>query len=194
MESTSTKTELREAAKRLLWADGYAAMSPRQILAESGAGHGSLYHHYTGKEALAADALAEVEAELCAWGSGLLDSDAPPLDRIRAFLLVERDGLRGCRLGRLASESDVIASDALRGPIARYLAHAERLLARAFEEAIATRMLPGTLDPSALAAAAVAVVQGGYVTSRAARDVAAIRHATCGFWAMIEALRSGEGI
>ena len=189
MESTNTKAELRDAAKRLLWADGYAAMSPRRILAESGAGQGSLYHHYAGKEALAADALAEVEAELCALASGLLDNDAPPLDRIRAFLFAERDGVRGCRLGRLTSESDVIASVTLRGPIARYLAHVEQLLAQAFDEAIVSGMLSDTLDPAALATAAVAVVQGGYVTSRAARDGATMRRATLCFWAMIVALR-----
>ncbi len=83
----------------------------------------------------------------------------------------------------------MIASDALRGPIARYLAHAERLLATAFAEAIAAGKLPDALDPDALAAAAIAVVQGGYLTSRAAREGAAIGRATRGFWALIDALR-----
>ena len=47
------KGELVKAAKKLMWERGYEGVSPRDLLDESGAGHGSLYHHFKGKLNLA---------------------------------------------------------------------------------------------------------------------------------------------
>jgi len=43
------KGELVKAAKKLMWERGYEAVSPRDLLEESGAGQGSLYHPLQGK-------------------------------------------------------------------------------------------------------------------------------------------------
>ncbi len=45
----SKRTALIEATKALLWERGYEATSPRDMLHRSGAGQGSLYHHFSGK-------------------------------------------------------------------------------------------------------------------------------------------------
>jgi len=46
------KGELVKAAKKLMWERGYEGVSPRDLLDESGAGQGSLYHHFGGKTEL----------------------------------------------------------------------------------------------------------------------------------------------
>ena len=48
---------LIEAAQELLWERGYTAMSPKDIQALAQAGQGSMYHHFKGKQDLAALAL-----------------------------------------------------------------------------------------------------------------------------------------
>jgi TetR/AcrR family transcriptional regulator, transcriptional repressor for nem operon len=63
--------------------------------------------------------------------------DNLPLDRIKDYLLTDRDDLKGCRLGRLANESEVLADDRLRAPLARYFGHVQSLVQQALEEACA---------------------------------------------------------
>ena len=60
----SKREAIVQAAKDLMWEEGYEAMSPRDVLQRSGAGQGSLYHHFRGKRDLAAQALWELNAEL----------------------------------------------------------------------------------------------------------------------------------
>ena len=60
----SKREDLVAATKSLLWDLGYEAMSPKKIMRESGAGQGSLYHHFTGKMDRAVAALNEIEAEM----------------------------------------------------------------------------------------------------------------------------------
>lgn len=160
-------------------------MSPRTVMAESGAGQGSLYHHFRSKQQLAAAALAEVSAELTEIAESLFASATPPMDRLSAYLLLDRNGLKGCRLGRLANEVDVLATPGLRAPIAAYFARLEALVRVAVSEAQAAGSLDPTLDAEAVSAAVVAAVQGGFLLSRASQDAAAIDRATKGAWALL---------
>ncbi|WP_162175571.1 TetR/AcrR family transcriptional regulator [Brevundimonas bacteroides] len=183
------KRELRDAAKSLLWEGGYAAMSPRRVLDASGAGQGSLYHHYRGKRHLAEDALKEIEDEMTAIAHKTFDPTVPPLDRIRAYLLDDRDGRRGCRLGRLVSETEVIDEPSLRAPIARYFGTVRKLLIDALAEAEATGTLKPGYDTVSVADAIVASIQGGFLLSRAEGDGNRVRSAGQGMVSMLEALR-----
>ncbi len=130
----SAREQILDAAKTLLWQRGYEAMSPRAVLAESGAGQGSLYHHFRGKADLAATAITEVSADLCTVAGIALSRDLPPLERVVAYLSQPREALRGCRLGRIAAEP-VIADGAIREPIAAYFAYIEGELAAALADA-----------------------------------------------------------
>ncbi len=183
----SKRADLIAAAKALLWEIGYEAMSPRKILEASGAGQGSLYHHFKGKMDLAAKALAEVEEEMREVFDRIFAADAPPLDRLFRYLALERNGLNGCRLGRLANEP-AIAEAALRAPLARYFRHVETVIAETVAEAAARGDIDPAVEPDRIAAALVAVVQGGYVLSRVHQDPAHIRRATDGAAAMLAAL------
>src|SRR5579871_2929263 len=45
----TTRDRLVESAQALLWERGYVAMSPKAVQERSGAGQGSMYHHFKGK-------------------------------------------------------------------------------------------------------------------------------------------------
>lgn len=177
-----------DAAKKLLWELGYAKMSPGKVLAASGAGHGSLYHHFKSKRALAAEALAEVEAELMDVARRMFDPNKPPLARLRDYLLLQRDGLRGCRLGRLANETELLDDDELRMHLQRYFAAIHLHVRTAIDDACRLGDLPSRARGDDLAEAVVATVQGGFVISRATRDPQAVGRACRGAWRMIELL------
>jgi TetR/AcrR family transcriptional repressor of nem operon len=172
----SKRDDLLKAAKKLLWERGYEATSPRDIQEASGAGQGSFYHHFDGKLALAVAALEEVSAEMSTSATGAAGNDASGLDRFSRYLSQTRDGLKGCRLGRFASESSIAESE-LRAPIERYFSGLERYLGDALADAQRSGDLSSKCKPADLAIMLVAVVQGGYVLSRIHRDKDAINRA-----------------
>ena len=55
----TTRDRLIQSAQELLWERGFVGMSPKTIQARSGAGQGSMYHHFKGKADLAAAAIEE---------------------------------------------------------------------------------------------------------------------------------------
>ena len=161
----SKREALVEAAKSLLWERGFEAMSPRDVLRRSRAGQGSLYHFWSGKEELAAEAMSAVAEEVsrrievtCGPGTGT------GIERLRRFLMSDRDALRGCRLGRMAQDPDL--PDSLRRSVAAGFERLRSVLARAVEDAQQEGDLRSDLNASAIADAVIAVVQGGYVLAR----------------------------
>jgi len=192
MADQDARRRLLDAAKRLLWDRGFDATSPRAVLAESGVGQGSLYHHFPTKKALAGAALDELADDLIAEADRLLGEDGrPPLDRLRAWLTRPRDGLKGCRMGRLSGDPEVFDA-ALHGPLARYFDHLRARVADCLRQAQVHRQVPGDLDADAVAATLVAVVQGGYVLSRTSSDGEAVGRATAGAMALLDALAAGR--
>jgi AcrR family transcriptional regulator len=183
----SKREAIVQAAKDLIWEEGYEAMSPRDVLQRSGAGQGSLYHHFTGKRDLAAQALWETNAELRSVADRVFGHpERPPLERVRRFLdVLARDPLKGCRVGRVAAESS-IEDEALRAPIAAWFEYVEGKLGEAFEEARAAGHMGADVDPGDLALTVVAAVQGGYLLARAHADPDAMRRALAGALALIE--------
>lgn len=181
----SKRDAIIDATKALLWDVGYEAMSPKRILCESGAGQGSLYHHFDGKKHLATVALSEIQSEMNAALNEIFSPDRRPMDRINAFLSKKRDGRRGCRLGRLANET-AIADPALRDPVQTHFESVERLIAEALREAKHSGIVARDADTDSLAAAIVAVVQGGYVLSRVHQDPTYIEKATRGAQALLD--------
>lgn len=158
---------LIESARELLWDRGYVGTSPRAIQERAGAGQGSMYHHFSGKQELAAAALWRSAEQLRGEVGSILDGPGGALERIAACLLRERDVLRGCRMGRMAQDPDVVASPVLREPVRTALAWLCERCAHVLREGQAAGELSAGLDPDATAAMLAAVVQGGYVLARA---------------------------
>lgn len=181
---SSKRDALLKSAKKLLWERGFEATSPRDIQDASGAGQGSFYHHFDGKLDLAATALEEVSIEMCEFASELLDETVGGLDRVERFLVQQRDGSKGCRLGRFAMEVS-ISEAKLRGPIDAYFRHLETLLAEALADAQRTGQLADDLKPADLAQMIIATVQGGFILSRVRRDKDAINRSGAAAMALL---------
>ncbi len=65
-----SKQELVAAMCALLAERGFEATSPTMILQRSSIGHGSMYHHYRGKEDLALDAISHIRGHGVAFLEG----------------------------------------------------------------------------------------------------------------------------
>jgi len=177
----SKRTAIVAATQELLWERGYEATSPRTILERSGAGQGSLYHHFVDKKHLAITALNDVETQLRhELATTLSDLERTPLARILAWLDLPRAAVRGCRLGRLAFERTVIEDDDLRAPLARYFEDLERHLRDTLTQAVAVHELPQHINVPAVAALMVTTVQGGYLLSRIHHDPGKLQEAVAG--------------
>ncbi len=185
-----SKQDILDAAKSLLWRDGYASMSPRKVMDASGAGQGSLYHHFRSKAALAEAALDAIADELIASAELLFTTDLPPMDLIGAYLTLERDGLKGCRLGRLANETEVLGDPSLQARLHSYFVRIEALLSASLRAAQADGTLPASLNVADTAALLAASVQGGFLLSRAKADREDVARATRGAWALLQASQS----
>ena len=183
----STREHLVNAAKELLWERGYEAMSPRAVQERSGAGQGSFYHHFANKADLAATALGEVAAEMQEALDSVLHTDKPPLERVKAYLRLPREALRGCRLGRMTQEQ-VLDQEALRRPILSYFLSSKQEITTALEQAQREGTLSSAIDASDVATALVAVVQGGYVLARALQDPQQMDQALHGALALLDGL------
>jgi TetR/AcrR family transcriptional repressor of nem operon len=187
MYRMSMREALLDAGKELLWERGYSAMSPRDILRRSGAGQGSLYHFFEGKEGLAAEALRVVSVEVseriaatCGPGTGT------GMQRIERFLKSERDPLRGCRLGRMAQDPEL--PESLRRSVASGLDALASVLEGAVRDAQLEGELPRELDPGTLADTLIAVVQGGYVLARAHKSRDHMTRVTNALWVTLKLL------
>ena len=188
MPKPSKRDQLVEATKALLWDVGYEAMSPRDIQARSAARPGSLYHHFPSKLAIAGEALAAATAEEIARLDEVFADGVPPLEAIRSYILLDRDVLRGCRLGRLVQEAS-IENDVLRQPVAAYFEALRNHIARSLLRAQSDGTFEACIDPEALAVSLTALIQGGYVLARTFRDETLMGHAQQGALALISELR-----
>lgn len=182
------KRRILAAAKELLWRVGFEGMSPKRLLAESGAGQGSLYHHFSGKKAVALAALEEVEKDVAEDLALLADERVAPLEAVRRFLFTPRRGALGCRFGRLVNESS-FDDFTLRAPIERYFTRVEEGLAARLRQAQESGALDPALDAERLAVAVSALIQGGYVLSRARRSDAPLQEAVSAGWALLQRAR-----
>ncbi|MFH8467773.1 TetR/AcrR family transcriptional regulator [Streptomyces sp. NPDC017991] len=188
----STPERLIEATRELLWERGYVGTSPKAILQRAGAGQGSMYHHFTGKSELALAAIRRTAEEMRATAEAVLGGPGSPSERIEAYLRRERDVLRGCPVGRLTMDPDVVVSDALRAPVDETLDWLCERLAGIVEEGQERGEFASALDGEEIAATIVATVQGGYVLARASGSTAAFDTGVRGLLSLL-ALRSPSG-
>lgn len=187
----STPERLIEATRELLWERGYVGTSPKAIQQQAGAGQGSMYHHFTGKPDLALAAILRTAEEMRGTAGRLLDGPGSARERISAYLLRERDALRGCPVGRLTMDPEVVANDELRAPVDETIGWLRGRLAELVQEGLDEGEFAPGLVPGQVAATIVATVQGGYVLARASGSTAAFDTAVEGLLALLTAPTTG---
>ncbi|MER6375730.1 TetR/AcrR family transcriptional regulator [Streptomyces mirabilis] len=188
----STPERLIESTRELLWERGYVGTSPKAIQEHAGAGQGSMYHHFKGKPDLALAAIRRTAEELRAAAEGVLGAPGSPYARVEAYLRRERDVLRGCPVGRLTMDPDVIASVELRAPVDETIDWLRERLAGIVEEGKEQGQFAPSLDAEEIAATILATVQGGYVLARASGSPAAFDTAVRGLLALLSP--AGRGL
>ncbi|MEU3556075.1 TetR/AcrR family transcriptional regulator [Streptomyces fragilis] len=178
---------LVESTRELLWERGYTGISPKGIQQRAGVGQGSMYHHFAGKRELALAAIGRTAEETRARAEEQLSGTGTSVERVTAYLRRERDVLRGCPIGRLTQDPEVMADPALREPVDRTLAWLRERLAQVLAEGRERGELDAGLDPWAVAATTVAVLQGGYVLARAAASAQPFDQAVDGVLGLLAA-------
>ncbi len=184
-----SKERLTDAMADLLWERGYAATSPRDVMARAGVGQGSMYHHFSGKHELAVETLTQVFATATG-ESSLLEGEGSPLERLKKYLALPRPGTRGCRVGRMTQDPQVVEDPELLAIVAGAFDTMLRRWERTIGEAIDAGELPRSIVPAELARTLSAVIQGGYVLSRAHGSQEPMDAAIRGAVALLDAAQS----
>jgi AcrR family transcriptional regulator len=146
-----------------------------------------MYHHFTGKADLARHALEATAARMRDQLDLLLPLEQAGLPDIARYLKRHRDVLRGCRIGRMTQDHEVLADAALRRPLAETFEWLQVRLTAILARAQARREFDRRLDPKAIAATIVATLQGGYVLARAAASVEPFNRAIDGVVSLLAA-------
>ncbi|MGW3014133.1 TetR/AcrR family transcriptional regulator [Streptomyces sp. NPDC001219] len=182
-----TRGRLIRSTQELLWERGYVGTSPKAILERAGVGQGSMYHHFKGKSDLALAAVRRTAEDLRRSAEECLGGPGTAYDRVAAYLLRERQVLRGCPVGRMTQDRDVVHSAELRRPLDEMFDWLHERIAEVLTEGQRRGELAAALDPAATAATVAAVVQGGCVLARAADDAAPFDAAVQGVLALLGA-------
>ncbi|MEU8787686.1 TetR/AcrR family transcriptional regulator [Streptomyces sp. NPDC048637] len=186
-EQPGTQERLIRSTQELLWERGYVGTSPKAILERADVGQGSMYHHFAGKPDLALAAIRRTAEDLQRAAEECLGAPGTAYDRIAAYLLRERQVLRGCPIGRMTQDRDVVQSTELRRPLDEMFDWLRERITEVLTEGQRRGELAAALDPAATAATVAAVVQGGYVLARAADDAAPFDAAVQGVLALLAA-------
>lgn len=169
----------------LLWEKGYAATSPRDVMASAQVGQGSFYHHFTGKRDLAVEALRRNVADTLATYLG--ETSSSPLEMLEEDMLRTRPALKGCRIGRMTQDPQAMADPELLSIVSDAFAAMLQRRTEVIAAAIDAGELPADLDAHQLAAALTAVIQGGHVLARALGSQKYMDAALAGAVALLEA-------
>ena len=164
----TTRDRLVQSAQQLLWERGYVAMSPKAIQARSGAGQGSMYHHFKGKADLAEAAIQQSAAAFREGVEKCLGGPGTPLERILGYMQRSREALKGCQIGRLTQDPEIAKNEQLRRPIDETFVWLQARLQGVIEEAKTAKEVPTDVDAEEMAAMLIATIQGAYVLACAA--------------------------
>lgn len=187
-----SREALVSTMSELMWERGYADTSPREVRERSGVGQGSMYHHFATKRDLALAALERNCADLLP-AACELEGTGDPLERIEAYLSRPRAALKGCKVGRLTQDPQVVADPVLLAPITRTFAMMRGSWTRVLTEAIDAGELRADLDPERLAYTLMATLQGGHVLAIAEQDPAPFEAACAGALDLLHASRPDGG-
>ncbi|MFN8049705.1 MAG: TetR/AcrR family transcriptional regulator [Ancrocorticia sp.] len=166
----NSKERMIEAMSDLMWEQGFAATTPREVRERSGVGQGSMYHHFPTKRDLGMAAIESITSDLMDRSVALLEAAGDPLDRLNNYLSAPREPLKGCKAGRLTQDPVVARDPEMLAPVARVFDRITEAATNTVQEAIDRHQLKPDLDAASWARLIVTTLQGGYVLAIAAQD------------------------
>lgn len=175
-----SRAKIVDSAKRMFWQQGYSTTSPKQVMADSGVGQGSYYHHFPAKSQLGHEVVDANGRDLLESVQAALTSERTGRERVAAFLGSANNALAGCRIGGFAYDAGVLAEPELHQALSTAFARLTELLEGVVREGQQDGSLRTDLDPGRTAAALVAVVEGAFVLARATGRQSAADAATSG--------------
>jgi AcrR family transcriptional regulator len=161
------REKLIDTAARLVAEHGVTATSPRDVMTASGVGQGSLYHHFPTKADLVEAALDQIVSTSLDKALTDITQPGPALQALLDYLQRPRNGPQGCRVGRHATDEQVLGDARLSGHVSRYFLTLHAALVSRLEGGASPTTSP---DAESLADLILATVQGGYVLARATQD------------------------
>ncbi|MEU0543168.1 TetR/AcrR family transcriptional regulator [Nocardia sp. NPDC005978] len=171
-KGAETRCRLLAAARSLVESHGYYGTGLNQILEISGAPRGSLYFHFPGgKDQIISEAIAESAAEISAVIETAEAADARGYLELLVELLGERlessGWTAGCPVAGVALDVTP-ANGAVQQSCSAAYSEWEKLLRDRLTDY-------GHPEPERLATAALALMEGGLILSRAHRDRGPLR-------------------
>lgn len=163
----NAKEKLIETTRELLWERGFTATSPKVIQERSGVGQGSMYHHFKGKSDLALESVRKNALEMKDISAERLAQGNTALDKINSLLLRPRNIQRGCRIGGLTQDPNLVADQDIRLVLQDSFEALHYALVDVITEGQTKGEIANTADASELAHTIAAVLQGAYVLAKA---------------------------
>ncbi|MFZ4842994.1 TetR/AcrR family transcriptional regulator [Mycetocola saprophilus] len=175
-----SRQKVIESAKRLFWTHGYSTTSPKQVMADSGVGQGSFYHHFPAKSDLGRVVIEENGRDLLATVRSAMEGADNGRDRLIRFLGTTADALEGCRIGGFSYDAGILADPELRETLGSAFEAMTTMLEGVVREGQSDGSLSTALDPTSTAAAVFALVEGAFITARASGRQTPAHNATLG--------------
>jgi TetR/AcrR family transcriptional repressor of nem operon len=157
---------------------GYVGASVRDIVEAAGVPQGSFTNHFASKEAFSLEVLDLYFANSRTVIGETLRNDAlPPLGRLRAFIdanittIRKHDAKNGCLVGNFAAEASD-HSEIIRRRVSAIYTETREAVAYCLKAAVKAGELPKGLKISEVADFIVTGLQGAWLVSKVARDLA----------------------
>ncbi|MET9480839.1 TetR/AcrR family transcriptional regulator [Streptomyces sp. NPDC006638] len=176
--STTTRTQLLDAATSVVRRRGYAAFSYADLAEAVGIRKPSVHHHFPTKADLALEMVSRYSgdflARLRSARQDAAEQGGPGAVGLLEFYAgLYREGLqdgRACLCATLAAEAEAVPEEARRA-VARFFTANADWLTGLIAQGIASGELAATTDPGRAARGFLSAVQGAMFTARALGDV-----------------------
>jgi TetR/AcrR family transcriptional regulator, transcriptional repressor for nem operon len=162
-----SRRKIVDSAKQMFWRHGYSTTSPKQVMADSGVGQGSYYHHFPSKTQLGREVVDENGRDLVDAVRAAIAALPTGREQVVAFLRSADDALAGCKIGGFAYDAGMLAEPSLREALGGAFDRLTSVVEEAIRQGQRDGSLSSTLDPAPTATALVAVVEGAFVLARA---------------------------
>ena len=181
--TSDARERLLDSCQALMHEKGYTAVGVSEVCSRAGVNKGSFYYFFPSKQDLALAVIDEFGAATAVQLTQVLESDAPPLERLERFFDAsyrahsesrETCGkLLGCPIGNLALEmgsQDAVLRERLRGVLEDQIDR----FAAVLREAIDRGDLPPQ-DARGTAASLMALIEGTLLLAKASDDTEVLR-------------------